>query len=225
MPFERQADGRFVITLGRSGPTFLRAEDGVLRENFIDKTSGLKKANDLAETLHRCNIALPQEARVMDLCCGYGWLLRGMAATPNFTHVASLVGIDINSELIGMWEELERLYGQDPRLQFQLGDANSLEDIADNSIDMVLWTHAGDQFPAYAWRSFATLDPWQLARAISRVLKSGGVFYGDDPDFSFKDNKEFTEALEATGLHLLPAAYNPKFSERLFQQATQVETE
>ncbi len=200
MSFERRPDGRYVLkSIDRLGQeTHTEAEEIVLRGYFARKRDGLH----LVETLLRTpDVHLPTNAHIIDIGCGKGWLIRGIASSNFFDTDAQFVGIDIDSWMQTVWKEIESEEPLDPRIKLEIGDANSLEDFADGSIDLVTMTYVADQFPnEYGGlpNGTSTLSPFSIGETVFRVLKPTGVFYVRD--MSITNEKSVIDILDQCGL-------------------------
>jgi 2-polyprenyl-3-methyl-5-hydroxy-6-metoxy-1,4-benzoquinol methylase len=99
----------------------------------------------------------PPNARVLDIGCGDGALLDGLAsARPDLM----LVGVDMAPERLAI------LRRSRPFIQANIDDAESLKTVDDDSIDIVLSSQVIEH-----------VDDARMLAAIARVLKPGGSAY------------------------------------------------
>lgn len=95
---------------------------------------------------------------VLDLGCG-----DGTTAVPSAQRGASVLGVDIASNLVAAGNARARAEGL-PNLRFQEGDASNLEDLADDSFDLVVSIFGAMFAPR----------PFDTAREMVRVTRPGG---------------------------------------------------
>lgn len=102
--------------------------------------------------------------KVLDLGCG-----DGTTALPSAQRGAEVLGVDIASNLVAAGNRRAEEAGL-ANLKFQEGDASNLENIADESFDLVV-TMFGAMFAP---------RPFDVAKEMLRVTKTGGkVFMGN----------------------------------------------
>jgi ubiquinone/menaquinone biosynthesis C-methylase UbiE len=99
---------------------------------------------------------------VLDLGCGHGHHL--LALGP---EVASGIGIDVSPGMIGLARAHLRSAPWRANLTFEVGDAEELKGIADQSIDLAICIGALEHM----------LDKRAVLASIYRVLKFGGRFF------------------------------------------------
>jgi ubiquinone/menaquinone biosynthesis C-methylase UbiE len=104
-------------------------------------------------------MAIPADARVLDVGCGSGWATRLMAEK---ARAGSVVGIDIADEMIKLAKEESASF---PNVQFQLASAEQLS-FGDGE-----FSHAFSMESLYYYA-----DMLRALREIKRVLKPGGLF-------------------------------------------------
>ncbi|MDX1523286.1 MAG: methyltransferase domain-containing protein [Anaerolineae bacterium] len=112
---------------------------------------------------------LPSEASILDLGCGTGVVTRALAAREGFS--GSVTGIDYSPELISAAKRLAEEEGVADRVEFRVGDAQSVED-EDESYDAVILHTVVSHVP----------DPGAVVSEAARILKPGGsvaIFDGD----------------------------------------------
>jgi SAM-dependent methyltransferase len=97
-------------------------------------------------------------ARVLDLCCGEGYMSRHFAAT----GAERVTGIDISAALV----DIAQLRSDAPNLSFHVDDARILSTIRDASIDVCVSQMA----------VMDVADHGAMFRAVRRVLVRGGSF-------------------------------------------------
>lgn len=105
------------------------------------------------------SMAIPADARVLDVGCGSGWAARLMAEKTPRGHV---VGIDIADEMIALARETSSSFSN---VEFQTASAEKLP-------------FAGGEFShAFSMESlYYYADMSAALREIKRVLKPGGLF-------------------------------------------------
>ena len=116
---------------------------------------GHRPAGDQAIKL----MALPADARVLDVGCGSGWATRSMAEKATEGRV---VGIDIADEMIKLARETSTAF---PKVEFQVASAEKLP-FSDGE-----FTHAFSMESLYYYA-----DMLAALREIKRVLNDGGRF-------------------------------------------------
>jgi ubiquinone/menaquinone biosynthesis C-methylase UbiE len=121
------------------------------------------------EHLERYSHVLPhiQGLRVLDLACGSGYGSHKMAEG----GAQSVLGIDVSADAV----EFARANFASGNLHFQVGDAQKLEGVPDNSIDAVISFETIEHLP--------NVDEY-LAE-VHRILKPAGLFVVSTPDRHF----------------------------------------
>jgi len=104
-------------------------------------------------------MAIPVDARVLDVGCGSGWATRLMAEKAN---KGSVVGIDIADEMIKVARESSTSFSN---VEFHVVSAETLP-FGDGK-----FTHAFSMESLYYYANIA-----EALREIKRVLKPGGLF-------------------------------------------------
>src|SRR5499426_1865976 len=104
------------------------------------------------------SVGVTPQMKVLDLGCG-----DGTTAVPLARLGAEVVGIDIARNLVEAGNKRAAAAGL-RNLKFQEGDASNLEDVADQSFDLVL-TVFGAMFAP---------KPFDVAKEMVRVTKRGG---------------------------------------------------
>lgn len=105
------------------------------------------------------HILLEDGARVLDVACGTGIIAR--VATNRFNHIASIIGVDLNPDMLEVARE--NTPGTDIAIEWRQGDACALP-LPDHCFDVVL-CQQGLQFMP---------DKLAALREMRRVLVPGG---------------------------------------------------
>jgi SAM-dependent methyltransferase len=128
--------------------------------DFVDRGLARQtgRANLLLSTLVDCLGERLSGARVLDLCCGEGYLGRYLLTR----GARAVVGIDLSSALI---EEAERR-ADSPALTYRVDDAQSLSSEAEGAFDVVVSQMA----------MMDVADHKSLFASVRRVLVRGGPF-------------------------------------------------
>jgi SAM-dependent methyltransferase len=103
-------------------------------------------------------LAVIEGMKVLDLGCG-----DGTTAVPAAQRGADVLGVDIASNLVRAGNERARTLGLD-NLRFQEGDASDLNELEDDSFDLVVSIFGAMFAPR----------PFDVAREIVRVTRPGG---------------------------------------------------
>ena len=114
-------------------------------------------------------LRLPASARVLEIGCGAGAMLRALARRADFTGHA--VGIDQSPVFVDAARQLADSEGVGQRLQFEVGDAHAIQ-FADAEFDAVIVNTVMSHVS----------NPDAVIAEVARVLRSGGkvaVFDGD----------------------------------------------
>lgn len=110
------------------------------------------------------SLAIGAGLKVLDLGCG-----DGTTALPSAQLGADVLGVDIASNLVAAGNRRAEAAGL-TNLKFQEGDASRLEDIADETFDLVVSMFGAMFAPR----------PFEVAKEMLRVTKPGGrVFMGN----------------------------------------------
>jgi SAM-dependent methyltransferase len=120
-------------------------------------------------------LALPPDARVLDLGTGTGLLPRALASRPGFTGLA--IGVDQSPALLDAARRLAAEAGLVDRVAFAIGDAHALGEPA-ASFDAVI---------AHTTISHVA-EPLTVLREMARVVRPGGsiaIFDGDYASLTF----------------------------------------
>jgi len=107
--------------------------------------------------------ALKDHGEAVDLGCGAGQLVMGMARQVPGLHV---VGIDLSEKMLADARQSAQLAGLGDRVDFRLGNVEEIP-FPDQSLDMVISTAS-----LHHWS-----DPVKVLNEIDRVLKPGGAYY------------------------------------------------
>src|SRR5580700_9795048 len=128
--------------------------------DFVDRglASEAGHAGLLRSTLIDCLGARLAGARVLDLCCGEGYLGRFLATR----GAREVVGIDLSAALIGE----ARRRADSPALIYRVDDARALASEADGAFDVVVSQMA----------MMDVADHRATFAAVRRVLAAGGPF-------------------------------------------------
>jgi SAM-dependent methyltransferase len=120
---------------------------------------------------YAARLALPPTARVLEIGCGTGAMVRSLARRADFSGTAC--GVDQSAAFI----DAARRFAADENLghcvEFRVGDAHSL-DLPDASFDAVI---------AHTLISHVT-DPQAVVREMARVVRPGGVVAIFDGDYA-----------------------------------------
>ncbi len=127
-------------------------------------------------------MSFPSEASILDLGCGTGVVTRALVAREGFS--GRVTGIDYSPELISAANRLAEEEGITDRVEFRVGDAQSIED-EDKSYDVVILHTVVSHVP----------DPGAVVSEAARVVKPGGlvaIFDGDYASLTYAaTNHEF----------------------------------
>lgn len=141
-------------------------------------------------------LALPENARVLEIGCGTGATLRMLVRRSDFTGKAT--GVDHSPVFIDAASNFARAENLGNRIVFKVGDAHKL-DFSDASFDAVI---------AHTLISHVT-DPAGVIREMARVVRPGGVvviFDGDYASLSYAfPDHDFGRRMDAA---LVSAAFN-----------------
>lgn len=113
------------------------------------------------------DIDLPPEARVLEIGCGTGAVIRTLAQRPG---VAEALGVDPSPVFINRARSLAKQYSN---LAFEVGDGRALE-LADGRFDAVLVHTTLCHVP----------EPERLLAEAFRVLRPGGTLAAFDGDYA-----------------------------------------
>jgi len=118
-------------------------------------------------------LGVTPELDVLDLGCG-----DGTTAVPEAQLGANVLGVDIAENLVAAGNERAQRFGL-PNLRFQWGDATDLDDLADDSFDLVVSIFGAMFAP----------KPFEVAKEVVRVTRPGGrIVMGNwipnDPTFA-----------------------------------------
>ena len=103
-------------------------------------------------------LGITKGLKVLDLGCG-----DGTTALPEAMLGANVLGVDIASNLVAAGNKRAREAGL-MNCKFQLGDACDLQELTDNSFDMVVSIFGAMFAP----------KPFDVAKEMVRVCRSGG---------------------------------------------------
>ncbi len=147
-------------------------------------------------------MAVPEDARVLDLGCGSGWASRLLAGRAS---EGSVVGVDISDEMIELARNTSAAF---PNAEFQVAGAGQLP-FADGTFTQ-----------AFSMESLYYYDDMAAAlREIARVLVPGGLFIAVmDLYFENKPSHQWIDQLKVP-VHLLSISqYRDLFREAGFSQ-------
>ncbi len=108
-------------------------------------------------------IMLQDHGEAVDLGCGAGYLVLGLARQAPGLHVT---GIDLSEKLLADARQSAQQAGLADRVDFRLGNVEDLP-FPNQSLDLVISTAS-----LHHWS-----DPVKVLNEIDRVLKPGGAFY------------------------------------------------
>ena len=161
-----------------------RAKDAVFNSLFDKYVTRLK---------------LPLAARVLEVGCGTGALLRALARRPDFAGTA--IGVDQSLEFIGAARRFAQAECFSDRLDFQVGDAHRLP-FENGGFDAVI---------AHTLISHVT-EPTAVLKELARVVRRGGsvaIFDGDYASLTYAyPDHEFGRKMDAA---LAAATFNNPF--------------
>jgi ubiquinone/menaquinone biosynthesis C-methylase UbiE len=107
--------------------------------------------------------ALQGRGEALDLGCGAGQLVLGLACQAPDLHVT---GIDLSETLLADAKRSAQQFGLEERVDFRPGNVEKIP-FPDQSLDLVVST-----LSLHHW-----IDPVRVLDEIERVLKPGGAFY------------------------------------------------
>lgn len=110
---------------------------------------------------------LPERARILDVGCGTGELVRRLA---ELYPAAALLGIDLHEPHLALAREQSRAFGA--RVEFRSGDAFAL-DLPERSFDLVLCRHMLQAVPG----------PERVLAEMARVARPGGWLHVAAEDY------------------------------------------
>ena len=120
---------------------------------------------------YAARLALPPTARVLEIGCGTGAMVRSLARRADFSGAAC--GVDQSAAFIDAARRFARDEGVTDKVGFDVGDAHDL-DYPDGSFDVVF---------AHTLISHVT-DPAAVLREMVRVLRPGGTLAIFDGDYA-----------------------------------------
>ena len=133
-----------------------------------------------SKTIHKWKKEIPQESTVLDLGCGTGHCI-----TPLVQHGAKVLALDISKEMLR--KAKARAHHLSGDLSFIISDAERLP-FRDSSFDACISLGTLHHLP----------NPRECIKEISRVLKSEGRFFGEEPnDTPFRNIYEKLDFLHA----------------------------
>ena len=116
-------------------------------------------------------LSLPPKARVLEVGCGTGAVLRSLARRSDFTGTA--IGVDQCRPFLDIASTLAQTEGYGDRLAFQVGDAHKL-DFPSGSFDIVI---------AHTLISHVTA-PIAVLSEMVRLVRPGGIVVVFDGDYA-----------------------------------------
>jgi len=163
---------------------FVNELEDVMIERLIARLES--RAKDVVFTRlfdkYVARLGLPASARVLEVGCGTGAMLRALARRPGF--VGTAVGVDHSPAFIDAARRFAHEQHLGDRLEFQVGDAHQLH-LDDGSFDAAI---------AHTLVSHVT-EPVTVLKEAGRVVRRGGsvvIFDGDYasltyayPDYEF----------------------------------------
>ncbi|MHB1085438.1 MAG: methyltransferase domain-containing protein [Thiobacillus sp.] len=152
---------------------FVNELDDLSRECLIARLENRALDEVFARLLNNyvVRLALPPTARVLEVGCGSGAMLRSLARREDFTGTA--IGVDQCSHFIDAARKFAQVEKVDHRLVFQVGDAHRL-DFPSATFDAVI---------AHTLISHVT-EPAAVLREMARVVRPGGTIVIFDGDYA-----------------------------------------
>lgn len=149
-------------------------DEDFAKKNYMDKRTG--DDEHLNKILNRLNIA--SKSRILDLGTGSGYLAFPIAKISNDSEV---IGLDIAIKTLAQNREKTSLM-ELPNLSFVDYDGINLP-FENNVFDYVVTRYALHHFPNIN----------KTFEEISRVIKSGGMFFISDPTLNENDDIRFVD--------------------------------
>ncbi|MFQ5902492.1 MAG: methyltransferase domain-containing protein [Candidatus Binatia bacterium] len=150
---------------------FVNELDGAAIKRLIDRLESRGKDAVFTRLFDKyaARLKLPKSAKVLEVGCGTGVVVRALARRKGFSGRA--VGVDQGSAFIEAARRFAKKEGVSKKVEFQVGDAHKL-DCADGSFDAVI---------AHTLISHVT-EPSAVLKEMARVIRSRGkvaIFDGD----------------------------------------------
>lgn len=164
-PYEalNEEDGQIVVLLEKVQADALQhfdvpvlVEERLLDADMLREISRRSDAHCIR--YHKAAEFIRPGDRVLDVACGQGY---GSSILYAASQAHSVLGIDLSDSVIAY---AAAHYGRAGAVAFRVGDVQTLEFIADHSVDFIAAFGAMEQVP----------DPMAYLRALKRVLKPAG---------------------------------------------------
>lgn len=159
--------------VARDPHRFVNELDEAALERLIARLESRAQDSVFARLLDRyvTQLALPPDAKVLEVGCGTGAVLRAIARRPDFTGQA--LGVDQCGHFVAAATRFAQAEALSDRIAFQLGDAHSL-DFPAASFDVVI---------AHTVISHVT-EPLAVLGEMARVVRPGGTVVVFDGDYA-----------------------------------------
>jgi ubiquinone/menaquinone biosynthesis C-methylase UbiE len=141
----------------------LEANSHFEETNRLDLYAPAASEKQIALTLKAANISIPKAGRIVDLCCGTGYVARSLLS---MNVVSSMIGIDLSEAQLDLLRQaVEKKPALQGRLSLLRGNALSLP-FEDSSVDMIIGNSFLHHFP----------DVGAALIEAGRVLRPNGQF-------------------------------------------------
>lgn len=152
---------------------FVNELDDLAHEKLIDRLESRARVNTFSDLFDKYvdKIELREAARILEVGCGTGVLLRNLAKKTGFNGIGT--GIDHCHSFVDAAKKYARDENVHESLRFEIGDAHSLN-FGDEEFDIVI---------CHTVISHVT-DPVKILSEMARVTKKGGVVAIFDGDYA-----------------------------------------